>query len=164
MKNKYPIFKSIYLTHMNYTFDHSIGRLSRRSASAIGEMISLEFKRKKYPYNAKDWMYISFIKNTKNISQNELAERIGFNKVMINRGVERLGKEGIVERKKDTKDSRVNRLSLTKKGKLLYKKLENVVENSLQIMFEGIDTERKKECLDVLETVLENINTHRELY
>jgi DNA-binding MarR family transcriptional regulator len=144
---------------MIYTFEQSIGKLSRQTALAIGDMISQEFKRKGLKYNAKDWMYISFILNTKNISQNELAEKIGFNKVMINRGVEKLEKDGIVVRKRNKKDQRVKQLSLSPKGKLLYKKLEKIVESSLQLMFDGIDEQRKKECFEVLQSILANIAT-----
>lgn len=142
---------------MNYKFDNSIGKLSRQAASGIGIIITNNFKEKGFDYDSKDWMYISFIKNTKNISQNDLGKNIGFNKVMINRGIERLEKLDVVLRTKDKYDNRVKRLSLSKKGKTLYNNMKVVVENSLVCIFKGVDEDKKKQCVEVLELALKNI-------
>ncbi len=144
---------------MSYIFENSIGKLSRQTASSIGKLISHKFKENVFDYDSRDWMYISFINNTKNINQNELANSIGFNKVMINRGIDRLVKLGIVERLKIRQDNRVNTLLLTKKGKLLYKKLKIIVEGTFKTIFKDIDNSQKQQCIEVLELILNNIET-----
>jgi len=143
---------------MNYTFDYSIGRLSRQTASGLGALITKKFKENKLEYDAKDWMYLSFIKNSTNLSQNELSAGVGFNKVMINRAMERLEKLEMLTRIKDEKDQRINRLRLTRNGQALYSKLKLIVEESLELVFEGVETEKKQQCIEVLESVLINID------
>lgn len=143
---------------MNYTFDYSIGRLSRQTASGLGTLITKKFTENKLKYDARDWMYLSFIKNSNNLSQNELSAGIGLNKVMINRAMERLEKLEIITRIKDEKDQRINRLRLTRNGQALYSKLKLIVEESLELVFKGVETEKKQQCIEVLESVLENID------
>jgi DNA-binding MarR family transcriptional regulator len=69
-----------------------------------------------------------------------------------------LEKLEMVTRIKDEKDQRINRLRLTRNGQALYSKLKVIVEESLELIFEGVETEKKQQCIEVLESVLINID------
>lgn len=147
---------------MKYTFDYSIGRLARQIVGSIGPILNKKFKDAGFDFDSREWMYISFIQNIKGISQNELGKEIGFNKVMINRGIEKLEKQGVVIREKDANDKRVNRLKLTTQGKAIYKKLKSIVENTMDKIFENIPVEDKQQCMVTLEKVLLNMSVIRD--
>ena len=140
-----------------YNFENSIGKLTRQSAGAIGGLITKNFKKANIPFDSKDWMYISFIRNSNDISQQELANALGYNKVMINRGLTDLESKGLINRKMDGADNRVKRLKLTDKGEQIYLEMKSSVEDSLGKAYLGINEQEKQACIKVLEKLLTNI-------
>lgn len=142
---------------MSYVFEDSIGRLCRQTASGIGYLINRAFVAKGMEYDSKDWMFISFIKHSDNISQRELAELVGFNKVMVNRVLGKLEARNIILRTKDKADSRIKRLALTPDGIKLYVTMKKMVEQVTNRIFDGIQDQEKDQSLLFLGKVLANI-------
>lgn len=142
---------------MKYIFENSIGRLSRKTMNGIGSLIDNQFKKQGLEFTSRDWMYISYIKHIKNLNQNDLCERIGINKVMVNRGMERLELMKVIERSKDKNDQRIKRIKLTEYGKKVYAKMKVNVEEILDMVFQNIEEKQKQICFEVLNTIVTNI-------
>lgn len=65
------------------------------------------------------WIALFFIGEINNISQKDLAQRMNANESSIARLLERMEKDDLCERTRDTADRRIIRISLTPKGEQL---------------------------------------------
>lgn len=98
-----------------------------------------------------DLRLLNILDGEESIGVNEISRRAHVDKAWVSRSLRDLGKRGLVERRADARDSRLNLVSLTKKGRAL---LEEVRPHALRSEFrllEGIDARRLKKMLDRLE-------------
>jgi DNA-binding MarR family transcriptional regulator len=146
-----------------YNFDDSLGKLSRQVAGTLGALISETFLKNNLAFTSKDWMFISFIKHWPNISQQELAQQLGYNKVMINRSVATLEFKGLITRTKDSSDNRIKRLMITGAGDEAYVIMKGLVEQVLKAVYEGVGESELNICKKVLNQVLDNASLQNPL-
>lgn len=76
-------------------------------------------------------------------SQKELAHKLNLKPATITVMVKRMEKENLVVRRQDDKDQRISRVYLTKKGKEMFKKTNEVINNIEKICFQNFTPEEK---------------------
>lgn len=76
-------------------------------------------------------------------SQKELAHKLNLKPATITVMVKRMEKENLVVRMQDDKDQRISRVYLTKKGKEVFKKTNEVINNIEKICFQNFTPEEK---------------------
>ena len=72
--------------------------------------------------------------------------------------IDRMERDGLVDRRGDANDRRVQRIHLTENGRVVMTPVLAVVDDTLLTVFEGISPEDLKRTTDVLRRVL--LNAH----
>ncbi|MFV0520553.1 MAG: MarR family winged helix-turn-helix transcriptional regulator [Lachnospirales bacterium] len=92
----------------------------------------------------------------KNMS--EVAKKLDITLGTLTTAINNLVKKNYVKRSKDTIDKRVVFISLTSRGRLLYRVHENFHNNVVKTVLEGVSTEEN----EVLLSALRNLNSFLE--
>jgi len=86
----------------------------------------------------------------------DLGRRSGLETSTMTGLIDRMERDGLVERRDDANDRRVQRINLTEKGRQAMSPVLAVVESVLVTVFEGISAEDLSKTTDVLKRVLAN--------
>ena len=143
---------------MQYQFEKSIGRITQELSRNIGELLVKKFAEKGYSITTDEWIVVVYLAHYKKLNQQNIAIHSRRDKVAIKRILDNLQDCGYIQRKVDEKDKRSNITSLTPKGKILYKTLEPVAGDTLEIAYKDIPEERIQECIDVMNLMQDNIS------
>lgn len=91
------------------------------------------------------------------LSQREIAERIGVEGPTLVRHLDRLEKEGLIERQRDAADRRVTRILVTKTGEEHHRRLAEVAAEMEAKMRSLLGQDRYDCLVGVLEEVLGDV-------
>jgi DNA-binding MarR family transcriptional regulator len=105
-----------------YNFEQSIGMLSMQVSRGVGKYLKREFEKNDIKVEPLEWSVIAFLNAKPHRSQNEIADFLWINKVMVNRILGALEQKGLIMRFTDKDDKRFKVVDLTDKGLELYKK------------------------------------------
>lgn len=86
----------------------------------------------------------------------DLGKRAGLETSTMTGLIDRMERDGLVERRDDASDRRVQRIHLTEKGKQAMNPALAAVDKILATVFEGISEEDLSKTIDVLRRVLAN--------
>ncbi|MBE6071874.1 MAG: winged helix-turn-helix transcriptional regulator [Clostridium butyricum] len=97
----------------------------------------------------------ALLKNDK-LTMKEISERIERDKSTVTALVNKLIKQGYVEKTKDIDDNRVAFVSLTEKGKALKPMFDTISKDLISTVYEGISEKEKEEVLRTLLKIKNN--------
>ncbi|MBI5249306.1 MAG: MarR family transcriptional regulator [Desulfomonile tiedjei] len=86
----------------------------------------------------------------------EVGRRSGLETSTMTGLIDRMERDGLVERRDDENDRRVQRINLTEKGREVMNPVLGAVDRVLATVFEGISEEDMLKATDVLKRVLAN--------
>lgn len=109
------------------------------------------------------WIALYYLGKKEYINQKELADLMKIKESTVARLIDRMEREGLVQRKRKEEDRRAFRLLLTEKG-LTYRK-ELLPEGELfnDIVSKGISEEEMQAFMMVLKKMRENVMEHHKL-
>jgi len=111
------------------------------------------------------WIALYYLGKEEFISQKELAEKMNIKESSVARLLDRMERDGLVERVKNENDKRVTNLSLTDKGKQYRIKLLPEGEKFEKLLYKNISEEEMKIFTTVLTKMVcnisENINSEK---
>ncbi len=84
------------------------------------------------------WLIIKAILENPGITQNEIGDLVFKDNASVTRMIELLVKSGFVTREINSEDRRKTNLEVTKSGKEIIKKVQNLVENNRKTALENI--------------------------
>ncbi len=99
-------------------------------------------------------------------SQRELAEHLGISPAALAVKIKKLESDGLIVRQKTEKDSRINQVSITDKGRAILDKTHELFEGIDQRMIRGINEEELNvfsKCLDKMQKNLQEIYDNPEI-
>lgn len=99
---------------------------------------------------------LSALLKCEKLTMKELAEKIGKDKSTVTALVDKLIKQGYVEKTKDIEDNRVVFVSLTEKGKELKPMFEAISQRLLSIAYKGMSQNEKEELIKNLKKIKNN--------
>jgi MarR family transcriptional regulator, transcriptional regulator for hemolysin len=94
---------------------------------------------------------------TEGLKQSELAEILELQPISLTRVLDRLAENGLIERRADPHDRRVNRLYLTPAAKPLIAKLIDLGSEVMNTVLEGLDEEDNARLLHDLGVMKDNL-------
>lgn len=141
-----------------FVFDDCIAFLAGRVSKQLSEIH--ERKLKEADITRTQWMSLYYIRNSENITQKELAELLGSKEPTIVRLLDRMEKEGSVER--IHKDRRTNGIRLTEEGEERYERGLVITETFKDKSLEGISEESMETFKRVLDKLIANNETENE--
>lgn len=103
------------------------------------------------------WAVLSRLNRSEGLKQSELAELLDLQPISLTRLLDRLADNGLIERRPDPSDRRVNRLYLTPAARPLLEELAALGEELMGQVLHGLDDKSINRLLADLEVMRENL-------
>jgi MarR family transcriptional regulator, transcriptional regulator for hemolysin len=103
------------------------------------------------------WTVLMRLDRCEGMNQSELAELLDLQPISLTRLLDRLADNGLIERRPDPSDRRVNRLYLKPAARPLLKQLSALSEDVMQIVLQDIDEGAQERLLRDLTVMKSNI-------
>lgn len=129
---------------------HDIARLTRRN---------FERKARSLGLTRSQWMVIGIVRRFPGIKQAELAERMDVQPITVGRLIDRMEKDGWIERKADPRDRRAKRLHLTKRVQAIASQIRNMALVTRKDALAGITQSEHETLLRLLTCIKNNLCT-----
>ena len=105
------------------------------------------------------WHVLAKIERFEGMKQTELAEQMEMQPITLTRLIDKLCDQGLIERRGDETDRRVNRLYLKKAARPLLGKLAGLRSELTATALEGINAADAHRMLALLDTIRENVRS-----
>lgn len=103
------------------------------------------------------WAVLAKVERTEGLKQTEIAETMELQPITLTRLIDKLCDSGLIERRSDAQDRRVNRLYLTKAARPLMAKLAVLRAGITRTAFEGIGVSDTHRLVEQLGTIKDNL-------
>lgn len=103
------------------------------------------------------WTVLVRLERTEGLKQTELAEILDLQPISLTRLLDRLDESGLIERRADPNDRRVNRLYLKPAARPLLDQLATLSESLMATVLEGIDPKSMERMLRDLKVIKDNL-------
>jgi len=142
-------------TNDNYDLnnENNIGRKIIQVSKTIQHAFDLEL-HDKVGITMAQWRAISILATQNGITQREIADKLGLDTSSLIPLIDRLESKGLVNRRPDNTDRRVNRLFITKKMESLLGQMQSCAKLFRCSLIEGIH----KDHLEITRLVLDRIS------
>jgi DNA-binding MarR family transcriptional regulator len=134
---------------MNFLF--TLGELARLVRAYADRQAA------RYGITRAQWAVLAKVERAEGMKQSELAEQMEMQPITLTRLIDRLCKNGWIERRGDETDRRVNRLYLRKAARPLLGKLSGLRSELTATALEGIGPAEAHRMLAQLEAIKENV-------
>ena len=98
-----------------YDYENSLGRKIVMASKTVQQAFDLELQNR-VDVTLAQWRAINIIRLQSGITQREIANRLSLDASSLIPLIDRLERKGLVKRRADIDDRRINRLYLTEKG------------------------------------------------
>lgn len=127
-------------------------------ARALDSIANSEFKDMQL--NRGQYLYLTRIKEKPGIISDHLANLLNVDRTTTARGIKRLVKAGLVEKKADRANKKIKHLFVTPQGQELAQQIEKENRYSSQLVLTGLSAEQTKQLAILLKTVEENASAN----
>lgn len=129
-----------------------IGLISR----ALDSIANIEFKP--YDLTKGQFLYLVRVCEQPGIIQERLGELIKVDRSTVIRAVQKLQRNGLVEKRPDQENKKIRRLYPTEKGRQLYPLLKREDDFSNQRALQGFSTTERRQLAVMLQRMATNVN------
>ncbi|HBA04494.1 MAG TPA: MarR family transcriptional regulator [Clostridium sp.] len=138
-----------------FDLDDCIAFITNKSAKKLAD----EFNRRLQENGTTrvQWIALFYIGKAGEISQKELSDYMDIKESSMVRLIDRMEKEELVERRKDSEDRRITKIILTDKGKFLKEELMPRGQAFQDDVLKGISKENLEIFKEVLQRMIDNI-------
>lgn len=141
----------------NLTTNEIYTLLSGRLGITLNRTLLQHFRDNSIPLTREQWSVLAVLWKREGCSQQVLANETYRDKPSITRLVDKMEKEGLVVRKPDKEDRRLNLIFLTPKGRSYEKKALEVVTKIEQIATQGLKSDEISFFKETVKKILSNI-------
>jgi MarR family transcriptional regulator for hemolysin len=114
-------------------------------------------RARQYGMTRAQWAVLFRLDRSEGLKQSELAELLDLQPITLTRLLDRLSDNGLIERRADPNDRRVNRLFLTPAARPLLERLTVLGEDMMGTVLAGLDAKTSERMLRDLGLVKENL-------
>jgi MarR family transcriptional regulator for hemolysin len=114
-------------------------------------------KARQFGMTRAQWAVLARLQRQQGLKQSELAEVLDLQPITLTRLLDRLCGNGLIERRPDPADRRANRLFLTPAAGPLMDRLNDLGEDLMASVLDGIETETVGVMLDALSRARANL-------
>ena len=147
---------------IRYDFENSMGFVVNMTAKAFQKSFDIEL-RKNAGVSLSQWRVVGALVIQPGLTQKEIADKVGIEGATLVPIIDKMEKEGLLKRKPDSSDRRVNRIYLTQKADSLW---ESMVECALRIRkssTKNISENNIQTTLETLRKISQNLASLSEL-
>jgi len=121
--------------------------------AAHGWRIALDRRLRPLGYSRSRWMALLHVSREDGITHRELAERLGIEAATLVRLIDRMEKEGLLQRRASETDRRVKHLHLSAAGRKEMDRIWACASDLRKEILAGLSKAKIKTTLDVLQKV-----------
>ena len=110
-----------------------------------------------YGLTRTQWAVLAKVNRTEGLKQAEIAEMLEIQPITLTRLIDKLCKSGLLERRNDAADRRINRLYLTKAARPLMAKLATLRSEVVATACTGFSHAEVHRLVEQLETIKDNV-------
>lgn len=137
------------LSMIRYDFENSMGFVVNTAAKAFQRSFDIEL-RKNAGVSLSQWRVVGALVIQPGLTQKEIADKVGIEGATLVPIIDKMEKEGLLKRKPDSDDRRVNRIYLTQKADSLW---EAMIECALRIRKSSLKNISESDIQTTLETL-----------
>lgn len=119
---------------------------------------ALDAKLVDHDLTATQYVVLARLWEEEGTSLTELGERLYFDNPTLTGIIDRMERDGLLQRQRDQSDRRVVKVFLTDKGKALRQKIGRLAEETDCEAWSGSTESQKKELLNYLERIWKKLN------
>jgi MarR family transcriptional regulator, transcriptional regulator for hemolysin len=112
---------------------------------------------RRYGLTRAQWAVLAKLERTEGLKQTEIADLMEMQPITLTRLIDKLCEAGLIERRSDDTDRRVNRLYLTKAARPLMAKLAVLRGEITQTALAGLSNADTHRLVDELESIKDNV-------
>jgi MarR family transcriptional regulator, organic hydroperoxide resistance regulator len=142
---------------MSFSLDRSIGFVTNRLANRLKSELERGFSEHGYQITAEQWLVLGRLMEKEGIAQHELAGRLSKDKTNTARILALMERDGLIERRVDTLDSRVRKIYVTSQGRALHAKLVVIAQEVLNRAQQGLNEQDVDRLIDLMNQVFDNL-------
>ena len=131
--------------------------LNGKVSAAINRKLSRKFRGEGIDITPEQWTVLLYLWDKDGVTQQELCDATFKDKPSMTRLIDNMERQHLVVRISDKTDRRINRIYLTKTGKELEKKVNEIATETLKEALEGIGLYELKTSQEVLKKIFANI-------
>ena len=128
---------------MAFSFDSTLVHLLHR---ALQNATGMFMTASKHGVTPRQYVVLEAIAENEGLNQTDIVERSGMDRSTTADIVQRMIKNGLLQRRRSASDSRAYKIKLTEKGRKLLNQAKNIAEGIDKIMLESLST---AECTDL---------------
>jgi MarR family transcriptional regulator for hemolysin len=139
-----------------YDYENSLGRKIVMASNTVQQAFDLELQNR-VDVTLAQWRAINIIRLQSGITQREIANRLSLDASSLIPLIDRLERKGLVKRRADIDDRRINRLYLTEKAESLLDPMYACAISVKKILTKDISDDHIKVLQDCLERGLQKV-------
>jgi len=144
---------------IKYDFETSVGFIVNATAKTFQKVLDSEL-RKNVGVTISQWHVIATLVLYPGLTQKEIADKVGIEGATLVPVIDKMEKEGLLKRKPDSKDRRVNRIYLTPKADSLWNSMMECVLRIRKVSTKDIPEDQLKTTLETLRKISKNLVMH----
>ena len=144
---------------IKYDFETSVGFIVNATAKTFQKVLDSEL-RKNVGVTISQWRVIGSLVLRPGLTQKEIADKVGVEGATLVPVIDKMEKEGLLKRKPDSKDRRVNRIYLTPKADSLWDSMMECALRIRKVSTRDIPEDQLKTSLETLRKISKNLVTH----
>lgn len=142
-----------------YDFEASVGFVVNNTAKAFQKTLDLELRRN-VGVTLGQWRIVASLVQQPGLTQKEIADKVGVEGATLVPMIDKMEKEGLLKRKQDPKDRRLNRIYLTKKADSLWNSMIECALYIRKVSTKDISEEGLKTTMDTLRKISKNLSLY----
>ena len=139
-----------------WKLDSSLGFLLTRTAR--GMKWALDEKLIEHNITATQYIVLERMWEKDGLSLTELGDRLHFDNPTMTGIIDRMERDGFLQRKRNDGDRRVVKVYLTPKGKIKQEQVGSIAEEVDNMAWEGFNQTQKKDLLKYLDRIWNKMN------
>lgn len=146
------------LSMIKYDFENSVGFAVNNTAKSFQKSLDMELRRNA-GVTLSQWRVVGSLVLQPGLTQKEIAEKIGIEAATLVPMIDKMEKEGLLKRKPDLADRRVNRIYLTSKADSLWASMTDCALKVRKSSTKNIPESDIQITLDTLRKISKNLTT-----
>ena len=147
---------------VKYEFENSVGFVVNNTAKSFQRSLDLEL-RKNVGVTLSQWRVVASLVLQPGLTQKEIADKMGIEGATLVPVIDKMEKEGLLKRKQDSTDRRVNRIYLTSKSDSLWASMTECALKIRKSSTKNISESDIQITLDTLRKISKNLSISFEL-
>jgi len=139
--------KELHLDLSQY-FPYQLATLDTAVSQSISQLYSGRFN-----LNRQEWRIMAALGTKKAMSAKEISAHCNLEKMQVSRTISRLKDSELILQQEDHADRRYTRLSLTEKGKAIYRKLVPLILAREAFILSALSEEELDQLLSLMEKI-----------